>query len=75
MKRKPITEIIIEINNILKKDNKRKMPGLTTWKISLMVKSDWKTTRKALKTLKDLGVVKQRKNMKPERVERLYSLK
>jgi len=69
MSRKPITEIIEDVKSILEKEKE-----LSIRQISLKTKSQWRTIKKALATMKSLGVVKERKNDKTERVERLFSL-
>lgn len=69
MARKPITQIIEEIKSILEKENE-----LSVRQLSLKTKSQWRTIKKALDTMKSLGIVKERLNDKTERVERLFSL-
>ncbi|MEK6833427.1 MAG: hypothetical protein AABY32_05245 [Nanoarchaeota archaeon] len=69
MVRKPITEIIEEVRNLLEKEGE-----LSIRQISLKTKSQWRTVEKALDTLKTLDVVKERKGEETKRVERLFSL-
>jgi|GEM_PF-3899919 DNA-binding transcriptional regulator YhcF (GntR family) len=70
MVRKPITQIIEEIKKLLEKEGE-----LSVRQISIKTKSQWRTIKKALDTMEVLGFVKQRKNDKTKRTERLYSLK
>jgi len=70
MARKPITEIIEKSKQLLEKEGE-----LSIRQISIRLKSQWRTAKKALDTMKALGIVKVRDNDKTERVERLYSLK
>ena len=70
MVRKPITHIIEEIKKLLEKEDE-----ISVRQISIKTKSQWRTIKKALDTMQVLGLVKQRKNDKTERIERLYSLK
>ena len=67
--RKPITEIIENIRDLLEKEGE-----LSIRQISLKTKSQWRTIEKALETMRSLGVVKERKGDENERVERLFSL-
>ncbi len=69
MSRKPITDIIEEIKSILEKEKE-----LSIRQISLKIKSQWRTIKKGLDTMKSLGMVKERMNDKTKRVERLFSL-
>jgi len=59
-----------EIKKLLEKHNE-----LSIRQLSLKTKSQWRTVKKALETMKSLGVVKERKGDETERVERLFSLK
>lgn len=68
--RKSITSIMEEIKKLLEKHNE-----LSIRQLSLKTKSQWRTVKKALETMKSLGVVKERKGDETERVERLFSLK
>ena len=70
MGRKPITEIIEEVKTLLDKEGE-----LSVRQISLKTKSQWRTIKKALDTMKSLGAVKERKNDQTNRVEKLFSLK
>lgn len=70
MARKPITEIIEKSKQLLEKEGE-----LSIRQISIRLKSQWRTAKKALDTMEALGIVKVRDNDKTERVERLYSLK
>ncbi|MDP2926267.1 MAG: hypothetical protein Q8N99_07860 [Nanoarchaeota archaeon] len=70
MVRKPITQTIEEIKKLLEKEGE-----LSVRQISLKIKSQWRTIKKGLDTMLVLGLVKERKNDKTERVERLFSLK
>jgi len=70
MGRKPITQTIEEIKKLLEKEGE-----LSVRQISLKIKSQWRTIKKALNTMLVLGIVKERKNDKTERIERLFSLK
>lgn len=70
MSRKPITQIIEEIKSFLEKEDE-----LSIRQLSIKTKSQWRTIKKALDTMKSLEVVKERLNDETERVERLFSLK
>ena len=70
MARKPITQIIEEIKELLEKDGE-----LSIRQISIKAGSQWRTVEKALETMKKLGVVKERAGKETERVERLFSIK
>jgi predicted transcriptional regulator len=70
MVRKPITQIIEEIKKLLEKEGE-----LSIRQISIKTGSQWRTIEKALDTMHNLGIVKERKNDKTERVERLFSMK
>jgi len=70
MVRKPITQIIENIKKLLEKEGE-----LSVRQISIKTKSQWRTIDKALETMQILGIVKERRNDKTERIERLYSLK
>ncbi len=70
MGRKPITEIMGEVKNLLQKEGE-----LSVRQISIKTKSQWRTIKKALDTMKSLNIVKERQNKETERVERLFSLK
>lgn len=70
MPRKSITEIIEEIKRLLEKEGE-----LSTRQIALKTKTQWRTTKKALDTLKNLGIIKERQNTTTERDETLYSIK
>ncbi|MEK6934151.1 MAG: hypothetical protein AABW75_04735 [Nanoarchaeota archaeon] len=69
MTRKPITQIIEQIKKLLEKEKE-----LSIRQISLKTGSQWRTIEKALETMYNLGIVKERKNDKTERIERLFSL-
>ncbi|MEK6951748.1 MAG: hypothetical protein AABX29_01920 [Nanoarchaeota archaeon] len=68
--RKPITDIIEEVKSLLEEEDE-----LSIRQISLKTKSQWRTIKKALDTMKTLGVIKERKGTETKRVERLFSLK
>ena len=70
MPRKSITELIEEIKGLLERDGE-----LSTRQIALKTKTQWRTTKKAFDTLKNLGIVKERANSSTERDETLYSIK
>ncbi|MEI6732305.1 MAG: hypothetical protein WCK90_06530 [archaeon] len=70
MVRKPITQIIEDIKKLLEKEGE-----LSIRQISLKLGSQWRTIEKALGTMLNLGLVKERRNKEVERVERLFSLK
>ena len=70
MARKSITLLMEDIKKLLEKDKE-----LSIRQISLKTKSQWRTIEKALETMKSLGVVKERKGIETERIERLFSLK
>ena len=70
MVRKPITEIIEKVKSLLKKEGE-----LSVRQISIKTGSQWRTVDKALKLMRSLGVVKEKRNEKTKRVERLFSLK
>lgn len=69
MVRKPITKIIRDIKELLEKEGE-----LSIRQLSLKSHSQWRTIKKALDTMKSLGVVKERINKETKRIERLYSL-
>lgn len=69
MSRKPITKIIEEVKNLLEKEGE-----LSIRQLALKTKSQWRTIKKALDTMKALDIVKERPNDKTKRVERLFSL-
>ncbi len=70
MSRKSITQLLEEIKKLLEKEKE-----LSTRQIALKTKTQWRTTKKALDTLKNLGIVKERSNSSTERDETLYSIK
>ena len=70
MTRKPITFLMEEIKKLLEKNKE-----LSIRQLALKTKSQWRTVEKALETMKTLNVVKERKNDKTERVERLFILR
>jgi len=70
MSRKPITEIIQDIRKILEKEKE-----LSIRQLSLKTGSQWRTVNKALKFMKTLNLVKERKDFKTKREQRLFSLK
>ena len=45
------------------------------YKISNLIKSRWESTSRALKYLKEMGLVKEREGKKTYKRERLFSLK
>ena len=69
MARRPITEIIEKIQALLRKEDE-----LSIRQISIKLKAQWRTIEKALETMANLGLVKERLNKETERVERLFSL-
>lgn len=69
MSRRNILDVIEDIKKVLSKENE-----LSVKRISESIKSQWETTIKALEFMKKQGMVKERKNDKTERVERLFSL-
>ena len=70
MARRPITDIIEQIKNLLEKEKE-----LSIRQISQKTKSQWRTIHKALDLMKKLKIVKERINDKTKRKERLFSLK
>ena len=70
MTRKSITEIIEKIKRLLEKEAE-----LSIRQISIKLKSQWRTAKKALDTMAVLRIVKVRNNDKTERIEKLYSLR
>ena len=70
MSRRNILDVIKDIKKILSKGNERSVK-----KISEEIGSQWETTIKALEFMKNQGMVKERRNNKTERIERLFSLK
>lgn len=70
MSRKSITKIIEEVKDLLEKEDE-----LSIRQISLKTRSQWRTIDKALNTMKNLGIVKERLNDETDRKERLFSLK
>lgn len=69
MVRKPITQIIEEVKKLLEKEGE-----LSIRQISIKTGSQWRTIEKALDTMLNLGIVKERKNNETERIERLFSM-
>lgn len=69
MSRRSILNVIEDINETL--SNKKEM---SVKKISEEIESQWETTIKALEFMKKQGMVKEKRNNKTERVERLFSL-
>jgi DNA-binding transcriptional regulator YhcF (GntR family) len=70
MARRPITQIINEVKKVLEKHKE-----LSIKAIAKKTKAQWRTVRKALETMRDLGLVKERKNVHKTGVdERLFSL-
>ncbi len=70
MSRRNILDVIEDIKKVLSKGNENSVK-----KISEKIGSQWETTIKALKFMKNQGMVKERRNNKTKRVERLFSLK
>lgn len=70
MKRRDICQILIEIKKLLEREGE-----LSTNQISLRVGSQWRTTQKALRTLKILGLIKERMNKDNKRFIRFYRIK
>jgi predicted transcriptional regulator len=64
--------ILVITEDIIKLLSKEK--ELSIRQISLKLKSQWRTAKKALDTIETLGIVKVRDNDKTDRVEKLYSL-
>lgn len=76
MSRTSITDLMVNIRNILRKEHiTERQSGLSIRQIVLKTKSQWRTVEKALETLKKLEVVVEEKNAYTDRVERLFSLK
>ncbi len=67
--RKSFDNIVIEVRDILKKNNE-----LSIRQMAERTGSQWRTVEKVLVLLKGLDIVKERKNKDTERVERLFSL-
>jgi len=70
MSGKSVHLIIEEIYSILKKEKE-----LSTRQLSLKIGSQWITVKKALDSMKKLGLVKERFGKETNRKERLFSLK
>jgi Mn-dependent DtxR family transcriptional regulator len=70
MPRKSITELIEEIKRLLEKEGE-----LSTRQIALKTKTQWRTTKKALDTLRNLGIINERQTKMTERDATLYSIK
>lgn len=70
MTRKSITNLIEETKKLIEKEGE-----LSIRQIALKTKSQWRTAKKALDTLKNLEIVKERANPLTERVEKLFSIK
>ena len=70
MARRPITQIIQEVRDLLEKEGE-----LSIRQVSLKLHSQWRTALKVLETMKDLGITKERKGTDTERDERLFSLR
>ena len=70
MSGKPINKIMEEIFDTLKKEKE-----LSIRQLSLSVGSQWITIEKALDSLKNLGVVKERLGDDNNRKTRLFSLR
>lgn len=69
MSRRSILNIIEDIKKILSNGK-----DMSVKKISEEIGSQWETTIKALEFMKKQSIVKERRNDKTERVERLFSL-
>lgn len=70
MARRPITDIIQEVKELLKKESE-----LSVRQIAIKTHSQWRTALKVLETMKKLDIIKERKGSSTEREERLFSLK
>lgn len=67
MARRPITTLILEVDNLLKKEKE-----LSINRIAFKLKTQWRTIEKALFVLKSLKVVSERPNAKTKREERIF---
>ena len=67
MNRRPLEKIIIEINNLLKKEKNKSVRY-----ISNSVGCEWRTAKKALDILEKLEIIKQKWGIESQRKERLY---
>lgn len=67
MPRKPITDILIKISELLQKEKE-----LSVNQIAFKIRSQWRTVEKALEVLKKLGVVLEKSNTKSKRNERIF---
>ena len=67
MGRKPITKIIVEINNLLKKEEECSIRYVAN-----KTHSQWRTAEKALVVLKELRLVKEKAGTTTERKERIF---
>jgi len=65
-----LTEIIQKVKKLLEREGE-----LSVRQISIKTGSQWRTINKALKTMKSLGIVKERSNKDTNREVRLFSLK
>ena len=71
MARRPITQIISEVKKVLDRKKELSIKG-----IAKEIKSQWRTVEKALSTMKEVGLVKERESKHKTGVrERLFSLK
>jgi hypothetical protein len=67
MVRRPITKLILEVDNLLKKEKE-----LSINKIAFKLKTQWRTIEKVLFVLKSLKIVSERPNVKTKREERIF---
>ncbi|MFA5484769.1 MAG: hypothetical protein WC260_00750 [Candidatus Pacearchaeota archaeon] len=67
MYRKSFPEILIQINDLLKKEKE-----LSINQIALKLKSQWRTAEKSLEVLKKLGIVSEKPNKESNRQERIF---
>lgn len=68
--RKSILDVIEDILKLLSDKNE-----YSTQNISILVRTQWRTTIKALEFMKRVGLVKERKGDVTYKAERLWSLK
>ena len=69
-KRKPLTDIIIDIKKLLEKEGE-----FSIRQISIKAKVQWITAVKVVELLKELGVVAEREGTEDDRKTRLFRLK
>lgn len=67
MARKSFAEILVKIDELLKKERE-----LSINQIAVKLKSQWRTAEKALEILKQLKIVNEKSNQNPDRDGRIF---